>query len=58
MGEASDYEKLMDLALWFDMHAEERGIHGQDEVQKDLRRIAQRLLKIDGGKSFTRGQAG
>lgn len=44
---ATDAEKLRLLAHWFDLHDEIKGTPGR-EVQTDLRRIADRLEKLDG----------
>ena len=44
-----DYKKLMDLALWLDLHDAKRGRTGEDEVQRDLRRIARRLIGLERG---------
>jgi hypothetical protein len=49
----SDYEKLMDVAMYLDILDAKKGIINQDDVQKDIRRIAKRLLELDGTASFT-----
>lgn len=46
----TDADKLMTLAIWFDVNDAKRGIVGS-EVQQDLRRIARRLEDMDAGRS-------
>ncbi len=43
-----DYRKLMTLAMWLDVKDDRDGNTepGHDEVQKDLRRIARRLIDV------------
>ena len=44
--ENTDSNKLRLLADWFDTMDEETGVAGQNEVQNDLRRIAQAIDNI------------
>ena len=42
----TDSEKLILIAKWFDMQDAKKGIKN-NEVQRTLRRIAERLIKLD-----------
>ena len=46
----TDAEKLFTLADWFDIQDDKKKIPSEErEVQRDLRRMARRFIKLDGG---------